>query len=66
MLLAMQQEAQSWKQAFELETERSALFYAQICHLQGQISAAQIRIAHVTAENQRLNLLMGHLVFPPL
>ncbi|KAH7477559.1 hypothetical protein FOMA001_g9772 [Fusarium oxysporum f. sp. matthiolae] len=34
----------------------------EIEQLRSLVDAQQIRIAHVTKENQRLNLLMGHLM----
>ncbi|PNP77894.1 hypothetical protein FNYG_08620 [Fusarium nygamai] len=34
----------------------------EIEQLRSLVDAQQLRIAHVTKENQRLNLLMGHLM----
>jgi hypothetical protein len=65
-LLQCQCACWAWQGAYVGEVERSQRLYVEIEQLHALVNAQQERIASVTMENQRLNLLMGHLVTFPL
>ena len=53
------------RNAFEVEQRSNQQLSAKVYQLQALLAAAETRIGVVTAENQRLNLLVGHLVLLP-
>lgn len=56
----------AWQGAYATQADRNMQLCTEIEQLRSLVDAQQIRIAHVTKENQRLNLLMGHLVAYPI
>ncbi|RKK18399.1 uncharacterized protein FRV6_08833 [Fusarium oxysporum] len=52
----------AWQGAYATQADRNMQLCTEIEQLRSLVDAQQIRIAHVTKENQRLNLLMGHLM----
>ncbi|VTT73818.1 unnamed protein product, partial [Fusarium fujikuroi] len=54
----------AWQGAYATQADRNMQLCTEIEQLRSLVDAQQIRIAHVTKENQRLNLLMGHLNSP--
>ncbi|EWG46548.1 hypothetical protein FVEG_15977 [Fusarium verticillioides 7600] len=52
----------AWQGAYATQADRNMQLCTEIEQLRSLVDAQQMRIAHVTKENQRLNLLMGHLM----
>lgn len=65
-LLECQCACWAWQSAYADQVNRNMQLYTETERLHALVEAQQTRISYVTQENQRLNLLMGHLVAPPL
>ncbi|KAL6913372.1 hypothetical protein FSST1_011132 [Fusarium sambucinum] len=61
-LLECQCACWAWQGAYTGEVERNQYLYIELERLHALVNAQQERITYVTKENQRLNLLVGHLV----